>query len=365
MGFIGIGYKNFLPLKALGYINDEECEIIALSHHSIEVAHDIISKGNLPASIKYYTKYEEMLSKESLDIVEILLPYKQRSEAIIKAISRGVGVISLQNPLAMNLEEAKMIIKYINKSDSILVPYETSIFNPYMQKVKSLLEEDYIGELTSIRIKLSLLGSNWKNEINYWRNQKNQDSINIYEYPILFAYGSHTLTLADWFCKEDIERVFAWNGKSEGFDVPTYIMFKFTQNEKHIVPQYGNIEIGYIPNIDKSSTQLNIDEFIEIIGTRGLIRINKCSLIDSEPFNSNILAPIVIIRDGKVEVIDNFVKNWETESFINTTKNCINVAKGTKIPIFSYSKALEILKIILAAIKSVEIKSEVNIYKEQ
>ena len=73
---------------------------------------------------------------------------------------------------------------------------------------------------------------------------------------------------------------------------------------------------------------------------------------------SDIFAPIVIIRDGKVETFNEFEKDWK-QSFINATKHFIEVVKGNKEPILSAEKARYNLRFNLAAIKSSELGKEI------
>ena len=76
--------------------------------------------------------------------------------------------------------------------------------------------------------------------------------------------------------------------------------------------------------------------------------------------NSHIFAPIVIIRDGKVETYNEFEKDWK-RSFIDATKHLIEVAKGNKEAILNSEQAKKILKFNLAAIKSSELGKELSL----
>jgi predicted dehydrogenase len=88
------------------------------------------------------------------------------------------------------------------------------------------------------------------------------------------------------------------------------------------------------------------------------MKINQGTSIGNSMSNSEIFAPIIIIRDGKVETLDKFQKDWKY-SFINATNHFIEAVKSNKEPILSGKKAREILKFNLAAIKSSELGREV------
>jgi hypothetical protein len=87
------------------------------------------------------------------------------------------------------------------------------------------------------------------------------------------------------------------------------------------------------------------------------MKINQGTSIGNTMSESKIFAPIVIIRDGKVETYENFDSDWKN-SFIGATKHLIDVAKGKKEPVLSGEDARKILKFNLAAIKSAQISKE-------
>ena len=88
------------------------------------------------------------------------------------------------------------------------------------------------------------------------------------------------------------------------------------------------------------------------------MKINQGTSIGNKMSESEIFAPIVLIRDGKVETYTDIEKDWKY-SFINATNHFIEVAKSNKEPILSGEQAINILKFNLAAIKSAQIGKEV------
>ena len=135
-------------------------------------------------------------------------------------------------------------------------------------------------------------------------------------------------------------------------------MWKYNASREHVVPQYGNMEFALMPEMMIPSNYYNTDEFIEIIASRGLMKINQGTSMGNKMSNSEIFPPIVIIRDGKVETYSDFEKDWKY-SFINATKHFIEVVKGKGEPMLSGEQAKYILKFNLAAIKSAELGKEI------
>jgi hypothetical protein len=126
------------------------------------------------------------------------------------------------------------------------------------------------------------------------------------------------------------------------------------------MPQYGNMEFSLMPQMKIPSNYYPTDEFIEIVASRGLMKINQATSIGNKMSESEVFAPIVILRDGKVETYSDFNKDWKY-SFINATKHFIDVVKGNGEPILSGKQAKYILKFNLSAIKSAELGKEIYI----
>jgi len=360
VGLIGTGV--IFDLNVLGYLNRNDVEITCLCNRTIDKAKQKIEKFNLNKNISIYSDYKEMIDKEDLDILEILLPHHLHADATIYAAQKEIKGISVQKPMALTLEEADNMINACKKSGSILSIYENFIFAPHIIKAKKLLDNDYIGDPSSIRIKIAIgAKGGWKipESAERWRKDPKKIGGGRDGSPILFDNGWHAFSLARWFFGEEIEKIFTWTGSYQGLDAPAYVMFKYKQSKEHVVPQYGNLEFALMPEMNFSDSKYYpVDEFIEIIASRGMMKINQGTSIGNKMSDSEIFPPIVVIRDGKVEAYTDFKKDWKY-SFINATHHFIECVKGIKEPILSGEQARSILRFNLAAIKSVEQEKEI------
>ena len=360
VGIIGTGV--IFDLNVLGYLNRTDVEITCLCNRTIEKAKQKVKKFSLNINIPIYSDYKEMLDKEDLDIVEILLPHHLHNVATVYAAEKGIRGISVQKPMALTLEEADKMIEACKQSGSILSIYENFIFAPHIMKAKELLDSDYIGDPSSIRIKTAIgAKGGWEipESSEKWRKDPKKIGGAHDGSPILLDNGWHAFSLAWWFFNEEIEKVFAWTDKYQGLDAPAYVMFKYKQSKEHVVPQYGNMEFALMPEMNFSDSKYYpVDEFIEIIASRGIMKINQGTSIGNKMSESEIFPPIVIIRDGKVETYRDFEKDWKY-SFINATNYFIEAVKNNKNPILSGEQARSILKFNLSAIKSVEKGKEI------
>ncbi|MFX1315108.1 MAG: Gfo/Idh/MocA family protein [Promethearchaeota archaeon] len=363
VGIIGCGV--IFDLNVLGYLNNPDVKVTCLCNRTVAKAKEKVKKFNLDKNIPLYSDYSEMLDKENIDLVEILLPHHLHAEATIYAADKGIKGISVQKPIALTLDKADDMIDACKKSGSILSIYENFLFAPHIKRAKELLEQDYIGDPSSIRIKTAMGGKGgWKipPSAEEWRKQPEKVGGAQTGSPVLFDNGWHDFVLAHWFFNEEIEKVFAWTDNFQGHDAPAYVMFKYKQSFEHIVPQYGTMEFSLMPEMEIPSNYYPTDEFIEIIASRGVMKINQGTSIGNKMSDSEIFAPIVIIRDGKVESYTNFEKDWKF-SFINATNHFIDVVKNNKNPILTGEEARSILKFNLAAIESAESGKEIFLDK--
>ena len=362
VGIIGTG--KIFDLNILGYLNNKDIEISCLCNRTVGKAKEKIKTFKLKPSTPIYSDYREMLNNEDLDVVDILLPNHLHEEVTIYAAEKKVKGISVQKPMALTLEEADRMINACKNSGSILSIYENFTFIPHLMKAKELIEQDYIGDISSIRIKIAISGKDGYN-LPESANLSREDSKGVHVRPnrssiLLSNIGWRAFSLGRWLFGEDIEKVFAWTGNYNSVDAPAYVMWKCKQNEdrEHVVPQYGSLEFSLMPEMNRNSNYFNADEFIEIIGSRGIMKINQGTSISNKISDSVIFSPIIVIRDEKVESFTNFEKDWKL-SFINATKNFVEAVRDNKAPILSGEQARNILRFSLAAIKSAEIGKEI------
>lgn len=344
VGFIGTG--NFFTLHLLGYKSINSISIRAFSLKDAENVKKRAKGLDLWESINLYSNYTEMFTEEHLDIIDILTPPDFRLDTIRHAGKKGVKAISLINPIAHSLKEADKILKFCKSQGIFLSICENTLFAPHIWKAKELIENDYIGDIASIRIKF-VLGKEYEVHKNF---------------SSLIEEAWSAFSLGYWLFNEEIEKVFAWAANNKSGTGALFLKWKCKTREEHIVPKYGNMEISYLSQMEISSTYYPREEFIEIIGSRGLMKINQCTSIGNSMTASPVFSPLVIIRDGKVETINEFPFDLQ-QNYANAKKFFVNAFINAKKPILSGNQARDILKFYLAANQS--IKTHEDVYLEQ
>lgn len=111
-----------------------------------------------------YSSYIEMLEKENPDIVTISVDEKSHLELTLNTIERKPKLIILEKPVATNLKDALLIKDKATKYNvPILVNHPRRYSNHYII-LKSLLKEQYIGEIHSVIFSLWSGMKVWKKD---------------------------------------------------------------------------------------------------------------------------------------------------------------------------------------------------------
>lgn len=101
--------------------------------------------------INYYTSVEEMISKESLDAVSVVVTPQHLFEVTKVALESGLSVLA-EKPIVTNKHELSSLSSLASRG-GIFMPGFIELFNPAVNKLKELLDEGAIGGISSISSK--------------------------------------------------------------------------------------------------------------------------------------------------------------------------------------------------------------------
>jgi len=101
---------------------------------------------------KFYKDYKEMLQKEQLDGVSIVVPTKYHKQVALDCINAGKNVL-VEKPIADTEKNAKEIIQAAKKKKVKLLVGHIERHNPAVKKLKELILSGVLGEIVSINAK--------------------------------------------------------------------------------------------------------------------------------------------------------------------------------------------------------------------
>ena len=130
----------------------EDYKISAVCDINDQAAREIAEKHGIPA---YYTDAEEMLEKESPDVVSVCVPNCFHKQYTLMALRAGANVLC-EKPLATTYIDAKEMFDEAKRQGKVLMACQSMRFTPDRLAAKAYIDEHgindfYYGELSRIR----------------------------------------------------------------------------------------------------------------------------------------------------------------------------------------------------------------------
>lgn len=97
----------------------------------------------------FFTDYKKMLDEVRPDAVSVVVPTPLHLEVATEVMSRGIHCI-LEKPIASSTEEADKLIACAKKNDVVFTVGHIERFNPVVKKLKQMVDDGAIGEITSV-----------------------------------------------------------------------------------------------------------------------------------------------------------------------------------------------------------------------
>ena len=208
---------------------------------------------------RYYTKIEDLLQEEKdVDLVSICTPNGLHAQHTIKALNAGYNVLC-EKPMALSVQDCGAMINTSLKTNKQLFIVKQNRFNPPVQAVKKLLDEEKLGKILSVQ-----LNCFWNRNPDYynssdWKGTKDLDG------GTLYTQFSHFIDLL-YYLIGDIKET---KGFSGNYDHKDTIEFEDTGA---VAIKFFNGAIGTI-NYTVNSYKKNMEGSITIFAERGTLKI--------------------------------------------------------------------------------------------
>ena len=347
-----VGCGRIATLNVKGYLEHPDSELYAVCDTNLERATTFAKEYGVK---KIFSDFKDVLNDPEIDAVDLLVPHHLHCKMTVEACKAGKHV-SVQKPMAMNLEECDQMINAARESGVHLKVFENFVFYPPYVKAKELIDAGEIGEPITMRIKMNA-GSNkygWEVDRSTWIWRMQEELSGGGE--LIFDDGYHKFSIAKYFLG-DPDEVFAFVGHTpmEGecyFDKNTGKEVQFYEDAPSIVSwtckgsqKRGVFDITYSKDLAINSDYYACDERVEITGTKGVLWITRCT-------GKMLQIPTLIVyKDGNMTEYNSLRDDW-ADSFIDSTKDFINALKDNRPQRLTGEDGKEVLKFSLAALKS-------------
>lgn len=312
-GATGMGMANW---HALGYEASPDAEIVALCDLDLAAARAFQARHG---GERLYRDYQEMLMKESLDIVSVCTPPNSHAAIVIAAAEAGVKAIHCEKPMANTYGDSVRMARVCEEKGVQLTFNHQRRFGDAFVKAKELLKSGAIGELTEVEATcMDLFG---------W---------GIHYFDMLFFYNDETPV--DWV----IGQIDARGGRSRRghFSEGQGISYFKYRNGVH-----GLLVTGY-------EAGLGGEYGNRLIGTQGIMEVFPTEEI-----------PLRIRGKGQSEweVLDVQEHNFLPENSKRAVLDLIDALKKGREPELSARRALQATEVMFATYESSRRRGRVDL----
>lgn len=274
---IGCGRISFNHIQAA---QNNNLDIIAVC----DIVPEHMLKFDLPASVKKYTDYKELLEKEKPELVAIATESGIHASVAADCINAGCNVI-IEKPIALSLSDADYVISLAKEKGVLICISHQNRFNKSIRYIRSAIESGRFGRLFHAAAHIR-----WNREKNYyaqssWRGTWEQDG------GALMNQCIHDIDMLRWMMGNEIDEVFAYTDNLNHAFIETedlgLALIKFTNGS------YGTVEgtTNVYP--------VNLEETLYIFGEKATVKAGGKSLntIEEWRFADGVDNPEKVMRD--------------------------------------------------------------------
>jgi predicted dehydrogenase/type 1 glutamine amidotransferase len=197
---IGVGIIGYGGAFGMGKVHGEAlnaqrgCKTVAVCDS--DPARAKHAKTELGDHIRTYTKYQDLLEDDKVDLVIVILPHNLHAEVCIAASEAGKHVVT-EKPFCITLAEADAMIAAAEKAGTMLSCFHNRRWDGDFRQMLSLVKAGEIGDI----FHADAASGGWGEPNNWWRASKPVSG------GVLYDWGAH---YADWllnFIPKRIESV--------------------------------------------------------------------------------------------------------------------------------------------------------------
>ena len=183
--------------ELLGLNQIKDASLVAVCDIVEEKARKIGQEFNVP----YYTDMDEMMQKESIDVVSVLSESGHHAKHVIN-LAKYKKHIVVEKPMALTLDDADAMIEACDLNGCKLFVVKQNRFNTPVLKLREAMDANRFGKLV-----LGTIRVRWSRDQSYydqdsWRGTWAMDG------GVLTNQASHHIDLLEWMMG-DVESVFA------------------------------------------------------------------------------------------------------------------------------------------------------------
>lgn len=145
-------------------------------------------------NIPFYSDFDIMCEKESLDCVHICLPHHLHTKYAKKAAEKGLNIL-LEKPAGLNYEDIETIINIEAEFQIRCGVCLQNRYNATTEKIKELVQTHEYGKLIGVKAVLS-----WNRSLEYYEKDLWRGKKELAGSGLLLSQAIHTIDLLRYIC---------------------------------------------------------------------------------------------------------------------------------------------------------------------
>jgi UDP-N-acetylglucosamine 3-dehydrogenase len=242
VGVIGLGSWGMCHLEAFRCL--PQVEIVAVCDNRPE-RRELAEQRFPQAAI--YASYEELLSRDDLDLVSVVTYEKEHLAPTLAALASGKHVI-VEKPVSTLPEEARRMFDAARVAGRLVLPGHLLRFDPRYAEIKRRITDGGVGKPVSMFFKRS-------REHSLFETYKRTHTV--------YELSVHDLDLAIWYAGSRVVSVRAQGCYIEGVEAPEVLW-------STLVFENGAIAVLHSNWMTPDAAGIAIVDQVEVIGTEGV-----------------------------------------------------------------------------------------------
>jgi predicted dehydrogenase len=145
IGIIGCGSISHAHVRGWNAIKGK-AQIVAVADVSAENAQRVAAMAGQGGEVALFDDYRELLEKADVDAVDVCLPHHLHRDAIVAAVRAGRHVMC-EKPLCLTLAQAEEIRAAVEQSGVTFMSAHNQVFLPTVREAKKLLRNGLLGQI--------------------------------------------------------------------------------------------------------------------------------------------------------------------------------------------------------------------------
>jgi len=320
VGIVGAG--GFGTVHLSGFSKNPDCELVAIASRTKEHAKAASEKFGVPKVYAGNDSWEKMIDEQDLDIISVCTPNYLHAPIVLKVIEKNCHILC-EKPIAISREELNHIESKLASKDLVFFTSFQKRYNPIFRLIKSIIEEDILGKITSVRYYFSHYGpyKSWEalSEEKWFFDSKKAGG------GVLMDLGVHCIDILRYLLGE--------YDKVNGINFNTSCINMENEDNCNVLFRFKNAVLGFIG----VSWCNEPSETIDLFGTKGFIKV------DLSGRNPLSFSPKTLKRNKLIKDLLEFKPTNESaqNKLIDHFINCIQTKKQESPNFDDGKKAVE------------------------